>query len=236
MSSEPIAINPYAVLANEYYSPEHKTSRNFDLVTKKIIAPWSSQNWSGKIVELGAGRGRATEFLGVPSQILVQADQCEEMLMIEPRESCFLQIKCDARSTPFLNNSFNHAIAFLFDPFNDRAFYREVYRLLLKGGSFIGTLPNYTWGTFLRQSLGLPLDQTRFLTKNGKVIFAPSLLSSNDELTRELTEVGFCDIEIIEGALPSDTDVVSKDVVIAAREAGLSLESIPIVQAFRAKK
>lgn len=228
--------SPYALLAGEYYSKAHKTSRNFDLATRETIGEWRIENSLVRSVELGAGCGRVGEFLGVGPDHLVQVDISAEMLQVKPREECFIRVRCDARNTPFLDNSFDLAAAFLFDPFNDESLYHEVYRLLDSGGIFIATLPSLAWGSLLRCHLNLPIDQTRFYTSSGEVILAPSFLSSPSEIVAHLVGAGFTDIDVRDGYLPTDTEVVSPDIILAADAAGKSVDSIPIISALRAVK
>jgi SAM-dependent methyltransferase len=228
--------NAYDILAREYYTPFHKTSRNFDLASATFLRDWRTTLTDELIVELGAGRGRANEFLGVSPMLLIQLDSSESMLEIEPREECLIRILSDARSTPFLPSTFGTALAFLFDPFNEPMFYNEVFRILKVGGYFIGTLPSYEWGVPLRDSLGIARETTRFYTQQGELVSAASFLTTIEEIERRLREAGFVEIEIAEAMLPAEAIEVSPDIEAAAKEVSVSVFDLPLVQVFRARK
>jgi SAM-dependent methyltransferase len=230
------AFNVYDLLAHEYYSATHRTSRNFDEASSRYLMKWQQSIIGNLFVELGSGRGRANEFLGVDTSKLVHVDSSEPMLSIEPREDCIVRIISDARTTPFLSSTFDGAFAFLFDPFNEPVFYEEVYRILRKGGTFIGTLPACTWGISLRRKLGISVDSTRFITQQGKTVSAPSYLIGNVEIESRLKRAGFDDIEVSEAKLPSDVTDISPDVRVSADELGVPIFDLPLVQVFRARK
>jgi hypothetical protein len=70
----------YDILADEYYSPRHITSRNFDVATHAYLRsnPVAIPNY-GLALDLGAGRGRLSEYCGVHSTRIVQTDLSVKM-------------------------------------------------------------------------------------------------------------------------------------------------------------
>jgi hypothetical protein len=81
-----MASNAYADLAQEYYDPFHKTCRNFDAATKSALARKTfALPDAGLILEVGCGRGRCQEFLGVDKNRVVQLDSSREMRICRAR-------------------------------------------------------------------------------------------------------------------------------------------------------
>jgi SAM-dependent methyltransferase len=220
----------YDILAPEYYSDAHVTSRNFDATTREALSTRSFLDLNGLVIEFGAGRGRAGEYLSIDSSLVVQTDISEAMLKIEPRESCLLRVICDAHKTPFLDQSFSTALAFLFDHYNDQTFFQELYRVLRPGGTFIGTLPSYAWGTAFRRSLGISDDETRFVNQNGEVVMAPSKLSPDEVIAKQMSNAGFTTVEVSSCNLPKSIESVSPDIVRAAESTGIAVTELPILQ------
>jgi SAM-dependent methyltransferase len=226
----------YDILAPEYYSDTHVTSRNFDAATREALSVRPYLDLSSLVIEFGAGRGRAGEYLGIDPSLVIQTDISEAMLQIQPRELCLLRVICDARQTPFLDQTFSTALALLFDHYNEQAFFKELYRVLQPGGTFIGTLPSYAWGTALRRSLGIPVNETRFINLNGEVVMAPSILSSDEEIDLRLRKAGFAEVYVRDLCLPENVGSVSPDIVRAAQSAGVGVDRLPILQVVEGRK
>src|SRR4051812_25894381 len=108
----------YDSIAREYYSDGHVTSRNFDSTTHSALKemPFAFPT-HGLVLDLGAGRGRVKEYLGVPPSRTVQLDNSDSMLGLPEREDCLLKVLADACSIPLASQQFSTVTGFLIDPF-----------------------------------------------------------------------------------------------------------------------
>jgi hypothetical protein len=86
----------YDRIAPKYYDTGHVTSRNFDsaIRTGLVGHPFKVPP-DGLVLELGAGRGRAGEFLRIPLSRIVQLDNSEVMLSLENREAALSESMLD---------------------------------------------------------------------------------------------------------------------------------------------
>lgn len=232
-------ISNYDEIASEYYSPRHITSRNFDeatlytLKTNPILIP---QN--GLILEFGAGRGKSNSFLGIDAKRIIQLDWSLKMLALTDREDSLLRIHSRAEKTPFLDYEFATCAAFLCDPFWNKEFLTESFRVLKDGGVFIGTLPSFTWGVNLRSKLNFAPNTTKFLTEGGKELVLTSILSSREEILDLLLTVGYPRkfISISSAALSPNSSKISSHISISARNQKLDEKEIEIIDIIIAKK
>lgn len=235
-----MAQSGYDVIADEYYDAGHVTSRNFDITTATALrASPASFAREGLILELGAGRGRATEFLGVSADRIVQLDNSDAMLSLAPREQCLLRIWADACKIPLASQQFVAVVGFLVDPFLGLRCFAEAHRMLRPGGSLLLTTPTMEWGAALRSRLGIDTMTTRFrvLRADGeKTVVLPSLLHSKQQLEGILTRSGFSDIVITDHCLPPNTAPVSPDIQSACEATKKTTTTLPIVHVIRAKR
>jgi SAM-dependent methyltransferase len=235
-------VAPYDTIAEEYYDLDlHKTSRNFDSATKAAFADTAIRNRlpkDGLLLDVGAGRGRAHEFLGIEPNRIIQLDESARMLALQPREDCLLRVKHRAEFLPFVHSQFSCIAAFLCDGYIGLDFLSEAFRVLRSSGILIGTLPAKAWGTPLREEINCDLSLTRFVTMREETVFCPSTLLSNDELFAMLRCVGFeaAGIEITSLTLPRDATPISKDIVRPAAKLGVEVHELPILQFFIARR
>ena len=233
-----MTIAPYDMVADEYYESIHKTSRNFDQTTVSALAHVRSLvPAEGLILEVGAGRGRSCEFLGIDGRRVVQLDSSPRMLALATREESLLRIVHSADKLPFMDGEFACVTSFLCDPFLGLNFLAEARRVLRSGGLLVATTPAYEWGAPLRASLGLDLYSTRFVTKGGKVI-VPSVLVPITRLREMLLAVGFLekDIGLSSHKLPLGEAPVSDDISGPARQLGRDPHDLEILYSVVATK
>lgn len=228
----------YEPIASEYYDSRHITSRNFDAT---ILAFCSRFDFcipsNGLVLELGAGKGCTGKYCKIESSRIIQIDISKTMLLLNPREDCLQRIRCDALRLPFLSSKISAVTAFLYDPYNRPEMYKEVCRVLLDGGLFIGTLPHFEWGATLRRDVFRNNEnKAKFLTKDKYIVKRDSFLMNDAEIEDALKRAGLTLLKMYDLCLPSDVQKVSKDILIPASERGLSKYTLPVVKLIIAEK
>jgi SAM-dependent methyltransferase len=225
-------MGAYDVIAAEYYQDSHRTCRNFDEASKAALTSFRTRVPSeGLVLDVGAGRGRCNEYIGVDTSRVVQLDDSRFMLKVEPRESCLLRVLHSAERLPFPDGEFNCATAFLCDAFIGLNCLTEIHRVLKRRGIFIGTLPSYEWGKPLRDQLGIEIFQTRFVTGRGETVILPSVLVPASQISEMLVVAGFqpdC-IRISKHRLPATVTQVSPDVEKPANILGCSPYQLDLI-------
>jgi SAM-dependent methyltransferase len=207
----------YDRIAGEYYHDQHKTCRNFDRTT---VAALAAQNLvipkRGRVLDVGCGKGSVGVYLGIKASRVVQLDSSVQMLALQPREECLLQVLHRAESLPFLDAQFSCVAAFLCDPYFGLNFLAEASRVLEPSGLFIATTPAKEWGEPLRLAIEIDSCETRFKTIAGSEVRVPSTLVSRDRIAEMLVHVGFEAINVIPFRLPADVQPVSQDIIAVA--------------------
>ena len=221
----------YDYIASEYYENRHITSRNFEKATLAFLRTWRNPIPSeGLVLDLGCGCGRANYYCGIASDRIVQCDISIRMLNLTPREHSRDRIQCDATSLDFPKDTFVSVVAFLFDTFNKAVVYREISRVLSKGGIFIGTLPHHTWGTSVRAIRGYNTDKARFLTKDGKIFDVDSYLIDDKQIALSLRRANLDQLESFDLCLPHTEKNISPDILDPAQALKMSPYDLPIVK------
>ena len=225
----------YDLIAEEYYSDRHITSRNFDQASK-VYFKQKPITVSGLGLEIGAGNGRTDEYIECNTQKLILSDISSKMLNYSSYKSALARIRCDALNLPFTDESLNYVTAFLYDPFNIPYFYNEISRVLKLDGLFIGTLPHYIWGQTLRNVLKVPGDKTIFIKNDGSEVVIDSYLMSKDEIVSNANNAGLEVLRLENIYLPKQTTKISPHIVIPSRSLNISAYSLPIVSAIMLRK
>jgi SAM-dependent methyltransferase len=228
----------YDLLAPEYYDGFHKTCRNFDVATEAALAqdPIEIPD-QGMILEVGCGRGRSNEFLGLPANRIVQLDASREMLALEDREPSSLRVLADATSVPLFDKQFSGIVGFLIDPFIGLAFFSETYRLLVPGGRLVVTTPAAEWALSLRGHDEPGASSARFITKDRRsVVVVPSTVMSSTRIAEMLAFYGFESITITEHCLPEGADPISPDIQIVAEKQAIEVHEVPILYVISANR
>lgn len=233
-----MAKSGYDQIAAEYYQSQHITSRNFDSATqaalriKPFVLPDSKNEL---ILEIGAGRGRANEFLGVASMRVVQLDNSRLMLELPQREPCLLQIFADACDIPLMSQQFASVVGFLIDPFLGLNCLAEVYRMLKIGGRILLTVPTREWGYDLRKRLEIDPMMTRFKKCGTEdTILLPSLLYTKEKLETMFAHTGFREVEICDHCLPVSVSHVSPDIESVAKLKDIDIYNLPVIHTIEA--
>jgi SAM-dependent methyltransferase len=225
----------YDDLADEYYEAGHITSRNFDATTTVATADWRDRLPEGLLLEAGAGRGRAGEFLGATPERVVQLDSSAKMLALPGRERALVHVLHDAEELPFPDAEFGCVAAFLCDGFLGLNFLSEARRVLKPGGVLFGTTPGYEWGSALRELLEIDVMETRFVLKGGDEVRVASFLYPRAQLEEMLSRAGFtAEVELREHSLPRGTVEISSDISRPAERLHVEVNDLPILYSFRA--
>lgn len=220
----------YESIASEYYELRHITSRNFDAAASDYFRRADCDiPRAGSVLDLGAGRGTAARYCGVPTSRIIQVDIALPMLRLEPREGSAARIQADALVLPFKAQSFCAVTAFLFDPFNYPSLYREVSRVLRLGGRFVGTLPHPVWGFTLRNLRGHGVYRSRFFNRAGEIVERRSILMTQNDIAELLANAAFRDVRIDTIYLPADNGSVSPDIVDPAHRLGVTPYELQIL-------
>ena len=227
----------YERIASEYYDDRHKTSRNFDRATRSALANQNSIAPEGMLLEVGAGRGRSGEFLGISSSRVVQLDNSPAMLSLTHREPCLLRLCADACNIPLVSSQFHAIAGFLVDPFFGLDSLAEAYRMLVDDGRLLLTLPTRQWGEPLRQRLNIGVMTTRFKTIHSEeIVVLPSLLHSRQRIEEMLQITGFRSIVIRDICLPPDETNISSDITSVCSEMQISPYELPIIHLIEAQR
>ncbi len=239
MGDKELVVGDYDLIASEYYTDKHITSKNFDEATRYYFEDKSvdflKKNKIKLCLEIGAGRGNTSRYLNIPSNKIILSDISHLMLNNSLDSSCLLKLKTDGRNTPFMNNTFDLVTAFLFDPYNDESLFIEVSRILKIGGIFIGTLPHYIWGETLRNEIGIDFDKTQFELTTGEIVETNSFLSTSSELINKIQK-DFSLIKIEDIFMPKQITNISTSILKPAKKLNVSPYEIPIVQLIIIKK
>lgn len=233
-----VSIAPYDEIADEYYEASHKTCRNFDQTTATAMEQIrQSVPAHGFVLDIGAGRGRCNEYLGVDPKRVIQLDSSAKMLQVSPRETSAMRIVHPADRLPFLDEQFPCVTAFLCDPFLGLNFLAEVFRVLQPGGIFIATTPSFEWGSALRAKLDVGLLSTRFIARTGKVV-VPSVLVPISQLRDMLKRSGFTEskFSITTHRLPRGAGPLSEDILAPAKDLGRDPYDLEILYRIAASK
>lgn len=227
----------YNKIANEYYDLGHTTCRNFDNTTMAALRNNPILCSSGMMLEVGAGRGRAIEYLGANHSQIVQLDSSKAMFELEGREPCSLKVLADACDIPLVSGQFKYVVGFLVDPFMGLDFLGEAFRMLEKGGQLIFTVPTKTWGNALRSKLQIDKRTTRFnVLTSEEIVMLPSILNSEEKINEMLTISGFREICINAYSLAGNNEFVSPDIKLAAEELNIDTGELKIINIVTAIK
>jgi len=220
-------------LATEYYSEIHKTTRNFDkIIRHNVLKLVKKLHANGLYFDLGGGRGLVEELYKKDNVSIVIGDFSVPMMRTRNESfSSTSQIQMDAFKMPFRANIFDGVFSFLGDPYALQEVFGGVLRILKPNGFFLLTLPSKIWAENLRPFLGVELNETRFITRDGKLVNIPSFVFGTVDLRVTLLDVGFKKVKAGEWQSLNliSKEEFSKDILTSARNLGISPENLPLI-------
>ena len=232
-----MSYTSYNAIADEYYDERHVTSRNFDSTTKVALSEEKLSISNGLTLELGAGRGRATEYLGIDKSKIVQLDSSSAMFEIPNREECSLKILSNACKIPLVSHQFSLVVGFLVDPFIGLECLSEAYRMLKANGQLLFSVPTKICGDALRSKRNIQAMSTRFkMIETEEIVEAPSILQSPERIIEMLNLSGFQNISITGHCLPKKVKNISPDIEAAAYELNIPINELEIINIIKAER
>jgi ubiquinone/menaquinone biosynthesis C-methylase UbiE len=227
-------------LAAEYYSTNHMTSRNFDMIIRhnfsSVIPKLSSTE---PILDIGGGKGRLKELYPNFDGSIIVGDFSLPMLKINNYFSKNTTlVQTDAFNIPFKSGVFQAVFSLLGDSYPLEKVFSDVYRVLRPEGFFFIALPNRIWRKNIALVLGIDENETVFLLRDGKKLRVPSFLYAADDLGKILFTVGF---EILKSGDWDSSNLTehpyfSEHVLIAARNMNITPEKVPLITYALARK
>jgi|SRR5580704_3013808 SAM-dependent methyltransferase len=196
-----LPVSTYEDVAVEYYDPvRHPTCANFSELSNAFLHPRIRKYAAagGNILEVGAGRSTAAPILqerGVPVTRLTLLDQSARMLAYSSdwEDKGARLLLGDACRTQLPERSFRLIVSALGDPYNCPAFWREVARLLERGGVCLFTTPAPEWATRFR-----PPEReahAEFVIADGSTVLVPSKIPAHEQQGTTIADAGLHSID-----------------------------------------
>jgi ubiquinone/menaquinone biosynthesis C-methylase UbiE len=171
----------YEDVASEYYDHDrHPTCKNYTEASRAFVARHIPPNLSGTFVDVGAGRSILCELLSSSGRDLgtsILVDSSASMLAYSDHYALrgAKLVVADASAIPLKRGISALIIASLGDPYNTRAFWREVARCLSPNGCCIFTTPSHEWTTSFRQLAPKEREASaHFELRDGRSLYLPS--------------------------------------------------------------
>jgi hypothetical protein len=230
-------LQTYDEVAAEYYdSYLHPTCANFSelssLFLRARLQPHSLDNIN--ILEVGCGRSVVATILdggGTSFNSLTLLDQSPLMLEHSRKwESRGAKlIIADAQHTSLPSANYQLLISSLGDPYNGRAFWLEVSRLLTVGGTCLYTTPSFEWAQRFRRNFDM--GAAEFLRTDGTKILVRSEIPTTKKQI-ELIKDAQLDVEEVTPMTASQLSTPPSSKLLLTDDT----KDCPIVQCYRVIK
>jgi len=186
----PTSLSDYEPIAPEYYDPiRHPTCADFRDASAALLRSTleTLRPSPGSYCEVGCGDSLLCELL----ERSHRRDQIEGIRLIDSSETMLGYSAArwerrrtellaeDARQLPFADGAIDVLVSCLGDPYNDRAFWQEVARVLSYEGIAIFTTPSYDWAWHLRPEQARSL--ATFELRDGTLAQVPSIILPSEE-------------------------------------------------------
>jgi SAM-dependent methyltransferase len=203
------SIAAYDAIAEEYDDPQHRTTAELGRLSRIAVCEAPVDAAFGRvhplIVELGCGTGAFTVNLARRMQggQLVITDPSLRMLRQAvrnvasataegPRVSSLALCASAVEVLQSLATPPDLIAAGLADPYLSEALLRDARRISTTDTHMLVTVPTRRWAVAERAGrLDIPLQQTRFRTRNGGVVHSRSVALEPGELAEWLSASGF---------------------------------------------
>lgn len=221
-------------IAEDYYSPSHVTTRNFDVIIDAYLSRFLCRiNLEGYVLEVGGGSGRLHKLVTVAPDKHVVGDISIPMMKALPEANRFTTyVQMSAYHCPFRDCELDAVISILGDSFSREEAFAEFHRILKRGGAFLLASPSAVWGRTLRPIIGIGADETVMPTRTHGPLRMPSFVYTEDELKRILFKVGFRAVQSesfdAAGIITDDVDF-SPHVVIVSHALKLPPTRVPLI-------
>jgi ubiquinone/menaquinone biosynthesis C-methylase UbiE len=165
-----------------------------------IIARWLPSIPTGaSVCEVGAGRSVVAEqliHLGQSLNRLLITDESARMLEYSRQfESAGATLwLARAERLPIAGDSIGCLVSSLGDPYNNRTFWTEAFRVVRPGGIVIFTSPAYEWAVSFRresQNIDASFMQAEFELADGRRVYLPSYIYSDSDQQSLVEGAGF---------------------------------------------
>jgi len=192
----------YDDLALEYYDSErHPTAANFREASALVLERWLDLALGpGLVVEVGAGDSLVAELMHrrnlALSRLLITDASVAMVAHSEKWCSYGARVQvADATALPLNGESVGLLVSILGDPYNTTHIWREVTRVLHRGGSCIFTTPSHTWSETFRSDANEPPESAQFLVR-GEKIRVQSFIRPVAEQREMITNVGLSVVKV----------------------------------------
>jgi SAM-dependent methyltransferase len=200
----------YCVLADEYYDQtRHPTCANFRYASAILLRRWLPRLLKRvkRACEVGAGGSILAEVLMEMGRCdalrhLVITDASARMLAHSLRWAEYgAVLECaEASDLPHADGWFDLVVAAAGDPYNDSRTWKEISRVLRRGGFCIFTTPAYQWSVKFRRLTSGDMNSAEFELRSGARISVPSFIYPRERQEYDMRKAGLYTLkyEIIE--------------------------------------
>jgi ubiquinone/menaquinone biosynthesis C-methylase UbiE len=233
--------NSYARVAAEYYDGDlHPTSSDFGFASYQLLKKNKEILFDAQsMCEVGAGKSTLLRVLleeNIRPTKLIISDLSSDMLQyskdMRPTNAQF--IICDATKIPVDESTFDLTVSLLGDPYNSRALWLELNRILKVGGVAFYTTPSWEWANEFRDHA---TDERRgaalFQTKHAGSVYVPSQVLPETHQAQLIGEAGFDVLKICRFTVE---ELLALRGRASPKISNYLTKSTPIVTAFVAKK
>lgn len=212
MSSKNCDITDYyEALSDEYYDRIlHPTCANFRTLSYDFVrrALYETAHPINRSLEVGAGRSIVAElrrngldrirWLTISDKSRGMLRHSNELNDYYEEEKLVDIIDSQRIHYNFDNMKFDLVVSSLADPYNSRAFWRSLRKLVVGGGRVIFTTPSYEWTRiFRRENQSNMFGVAEFQSVCGTTLHVPSIVLSPDDQIAMCQEFGF-EVEYLE--------------------------------------
>jgi trans-aconitate methyltransferase len=193
-------FDTYELIAEEYDDESHQTCRDFDEMTRRLLASKINMVMrASTILDLGGGTGIVTtvlrEMVSLNAKRIHVVDPSSQMLKLYKEKHDDLSVTFEqGTATNFRpNEPYDLVVATLCDPFLTDGFLESLPRLLGNSGAVILSFPHEKWAKLVRKPEDITV--TRFRDKLGGEHVARSICRDPVDVQAHLQNLGFGEVD-----------------------------------------